>query len=196
MHLRRHRHLLDVLPCVQVIAQVILRNDTRYRMAAAYLKGQVAPAPDEDSFGLDEHLRKAATASSDEQAAQEDSREESAEQQLHGSDDPVPLASPETTGQAGRLPRRPQVLFLLRLVKSVCQYLYTRETHVANQICYIGMTVFSAIQIDNMRVQSVVIDDTLWVGVILRTVPWRQVDVRGLISLQRGVSLQSKIPKK
>ena len=41
-----------------------------YLKAAAHLKVQVVPASEEDSFGLNDHLRKAATASSDEQAAQ------------------------------------------------------------------------------------------------------------------------------
>ena len=88
----------------------VLRGHCAYLKAAAYLKAQVVPASSEDSFGLEEHLRKAATASSGEQTAREVVREDSAEQQPRGSEDPVLLASPETTGQAGRLPRRPQVL--------------------------------------------------------------------------------------
>ena len=42
----------------------ILRGHCAYLKAAAYLKAQVVPASSEDSFGLEEHLRKAATASS------------------------------------------------------------------------------------------------------------------------------------
>ena len=68
-----------------------------------------ARASEEDSFGLNDHLRKAATASSDERAAQ-GAREDLAEPQLDRSYDPAPLAVPETTGQAGRPPRHPKVL--------------------------------------------------------------------------------------
>ena len=50
-------------------------------------------------------MRKAVTAGSEEQAAREVLRDDSAGQQPHGSEDPMLLASPETTGQAGRLPR-------------------------------------------------------------------------------------------
>ena len=42
----------------------VLRGHCAYLKAAAYLKAQVVPASSEDSFGLEEHLRKAATASS------------------------------------------------------------------------------------------------------------------------------------
>ena len=88
----------------------ILRGHCAYLRAAAHLKAQVVSASSEDSFGLEEHLRKATTARSDEQAARETSRDDSAEPQPRRPEDPVLLASPETTGQAGQLPRRPHVL--------------------------------------------------------------------------------------
>ena len=68
----------------------VLRGHCAYLKAAAYLKAQVVPASSEDSFGLEEHLRKAATASSGEQTAREVVREDSAEQQPRGSEDPRP----------------------------------------------------------------------------------------------------------
>ena len=77
----------------------VLRGHCAYLKAAAHLKAQVVPASEEDSFGLNDHLRKAATANSDEQAAQ-GAREDLAEPQLDRSYDPAPLAVPETTGQA------------------------------------------------------------------------------------------------
>ena len=51
----------------------ILRGHCAYLRAAAHLKAQVVSASSEDSFGLEEHLRKATTARSDEQAARETS---------------------------------------------------------------------------------------------------------------------------
>ena len=45
----------------------ILRGHCAYLRAAAHLKAQVVSASSEDSFGLEEHLRKATTARSDEQ---------------------------------------------------------------------------------------------------------------------------------